>query len=205
MAHRYARLRGTLPQAFFAGRVLDLQAMTAAVFLLHTGQKPSTKQGMALPDDGYQSSNALVDQMLHTMDLVSDQPAGDFGKQAAKAIRGLKELLARPGQTDSQNVTIRIPLLGKMNINRHTRPSQTWNDSYPSGNTAQSSLAQPQGQLMTSGQSSQDYLLVPTGGDSEDFGYWSMDFGDDFPALGGNTLETDQWLSYGNFDVNGQI
>lgn len=74
LAQRYVKLRGLLPPAFFAGRVLDLQALTGAVVLLFTSQRQTTGQGMTIQDEGGPASLELVHGMIQTMESVASQP-----------------------------------------------------------------------------------------------------------------------------------
>ena len=186
LSHRYVNLRGMLPQGFFAGRVLDLQAMTAAVFLLYTCQRSTTKQALNVNAESGEDAETLVQRILQTMDSISNQPGGDFGKLAAKAIRELGGLFNQDGQMSTHNVTLKVPLLGKISIRNH----------------AEARLGRSNSQQAAEAKTtpSRDYLAMPAGVES-----WTVDFGDSFPVLGDSAFETDQWLSYGDFDMTGLV
>ena len=208
MAARYVNVRGLLPAAFFAGRVLDLQALTAAIFLVYNGKKPTPQQGLSVQDDGSQPAAVLVQRMLETMDSISSQPSGSFGKQAAIAIRALRSLLERPGKPDSQNLTLRVPMLGKINVNRHYQPMP---NSQPQQthdlNSVQSTASRASFQPMQADQAGMqsDTYQIPTI-DSNEMLSWSLDLMlDDMAPFPDNSFGADQWLSWNGFNApNGQ-
>lgn len=205
MAERYVNLRGILPPGFFAGRILDLQALTAAVFLMYNSQRPVPKQGISVQDEGDKPSTVLVEQIIQMMDSVSTQASGDFSRQAVSAIRGLRELLNRPGQAASQNLTLRIPMLGKINVNRHSQPNQS-SQSLAPYDTAQLGGAQPYfAPPQTASTDAQNAALGFTSLDSNDLLSWSMDLmQDDFAPFPDESFGADQWLSFNGFNANGQ-
>lgn len=208
MAVRYVNLRGILPAAFFAGRVLDLQALTAAIFLLYNSKRPMPQQGLSVQDDGDQPSTVLVQRILETMDSIADQASGDFGKQAALAIRALRSLLERPGKPDAQNLSLRIPMLGKISVNRHYQPvpNPQPQQQYDIG-TMQSGTSNPNFQPMQSSLAPlQDNTYeIPTM-DQNELLSWSLDMMlDDMPAFPDSSFGGDQWLSWDGFNApNGQ-
>ena len=208
VAERYVSLRGILPPGFFAGRILDLQCLTAAVFLLYNSQRPMPKQGLGIQGGGDQSTAQLLEQILQMMDSVSTEVSGYISRQAAVAIRGLRELLDRPWQIDSKNLTLRIPMLGKINVNRHSLAGQV-SQSLPQYdlNAPQVPGSQPNLLPTQSAQAApQDPAYGLSGMDSNDFLSWSMDLMlDDFPPFPDESFGTDQWLSFNGFDVNGQV
>ena len=208
MAARYCNLRGILPAAFFAGRVLDLQALTAAIFLLYNSKRLMPQQGLSVQDDGEQPSTVLVQQILETMDSIKDQASGDFGKQAATAIRALRSLLERPGKPDAQNLTLRIPMLGKISVNRHHQPVPTPPPQQQYNiNTLQSGTSNPNLQPLQSSQApfQNDSYDIPTM-DQNELLSWSLDMMlDDMPAFPDNSFGGEQWLSWDGFNApNGQ-
>ena len=209
MAVRYVSLRGLLPAAFFAGRVLDLQALTAAIFLLYNSKRPMPQQGLSVQDDGEQPAHVLIERMVETMDSIATQPSGDFGKQAATAIRAVRSLLEQPRQpADAQNLTLRIPMLGKVNVNRHSQPTQNsqlqqqYNFQAVQPATSSTNF-QPdlQGQAPTTS----DGYSIPNM-DNNELLSWSLDLMlDDIPPFPDNSLGGDEWLSWNSFNApNGQ-
>ena len=204
MAARYVKLRGVLPPGFFAGRILDVQAMTSAVFLLYTSYGSTTKQTLSYQDDNDQSSTALVYEMLQMMQSVSGQAGGDFARQAATAIRGLDELLNRQSALDSQTLSLRIPMLGRVTVKRHSK--QNANPDQSSSQTAhiQPSNSQAYQSTTQSAPMDQDPVFPVTDADLKDILSWSMDFMDDMPTLADDTFEAGQWLSYNDITASGQ-
>lgn len=208
MAVRYVNLRGMLPAAFFAGRVLDLQALTAAIFLLFSSKRPNPQQGLGVQlDGGDQPSTALVERIIETMDSISTQPSGDFGKQAATAIRALRSLLEKGGKPDSKNLTLRIPMLGKINVNRHHQPNANYNqnsqgqqqqqyDVNPLQPTATNSNPNlPPLQQVQAPVQNDNYDMPAM--DSNGLLSWSLDLMmDDLPPFPDNNFGADQWLSW---------
>lgn len=204
LAVRYVNLRTILPAAFFAGRVLDLQALTAAVFLLYNSKRPMPQQGLSVQDDGDQPAAVLVQRMLETMDSITTQPSGEFGKQAAIAIRALRSLLERPGKPDEQNLTLRIPMLGKINVNRHyqPQPNQQPQQQYDM-NAMQPTMSNANIQPMQAGQTAypNDSYEIPTM-DSNELLSWSLDLMlDDIPPFPDNSFSGDPWLSWNGFNA----
>ena len=207
VAIRYVNLRGILPLAFFAGRVLDLQALTATTYLLYHTQRPIAKQGLTVQDESEMPSSELVEPVVQMMESVSSQAGGDFGRQAAAAIRTLRDFLNKPGQTHSQNVTLRIPMLGKINVNRHFKGDQiTQQPSQQDMNSTHNFNLQSEQPPL---QYDQPDMHKPAFGLSEigstDPLSWSMDLMlDDFPPFPDEAFGTDQWLSFDGFNANGQ-
>jgi hypothetical protein len=124
VAQRYVKLRGLLPPGFFAGRVLDLQALTGAAVLLFTSQRQPTKQGVSVQDENGLPSSQLVHEVIQMMDTVAGHTTGSFAKQAAPSLRALNDLLNKPGQSSSKDLTLHIPMLGKINVSQHAKPAQ---------------------------------------------------------------------------------
>ena len=207
MASRYVNLRGLLPGAFFAGRVLDLQAFTAAIFLLYNSKRPTPQQGLSVQDHGDQPATMLVQRIVETMDSVAKEPSGDFGKQAATAIRALRSLLERPGKPDSQNLTLRVPMLGKINVNRHTQAATNLQAQQQYDMSAMQSSSNASLQQMQPGQLplQNDSYMIPSM-DSHDMLSWSLDMMlDDIPPFPDNSFGGDQWLTWNGFSgPNGQ-
>ena len=208
VAVRYVKLRAILPPGFFAGRVLDLQALTATVYLLYNSQRPLAKQGLGVQNEGDQPASVLIEQVLQMMDTVSTQiVGGDFGRQGAAAIRALRELLNTGSQADTKNLTLRIPMLGKVNVNRHSQAAQNGQlpaqygigpKQYTSAQSIQLPLQYDQPGMQNTG-------FGMSGVNSTDLLSWSMDLMlDDFPPFPDDTLSSDQWMSFNGFNEQAQ-
>ncbi|KAK5169137.1 uncharacterized protein LTR77_006446 [Saxophila tyrrhenica] len=190
LAQRYVNLRGLLPPAFFAGRVLDLQALTGAVVLLFTSQRSSA------PDESEPPSSHLVQGIIQTMESVSSHPTGVFSRQAAPALRALNELLSKSENADSAGLTLQIPMLGKINVSRHAKAAQ------PSASGTRYVQAPRPTSVPFSGQA------IPGASQATDFsasGFasatdqidWSLMMDLTFP---GDANGIDQWMTYDSWD-----
>lgn len=110
MAQLYPNLRRTLPPGFFLCRIVDMQIFTAAAFLLLSAM------GQGDTVDMRQVSMARM--ILEAMDTIpSNSHTGDFLQGASATIRSLLTL-AQDGSSSSQDLTLRIPLLGTVRIGR---------------------------------------------------------------------------------------
>ena len=112
MTKIYQTVRRGLPGGFFLCRIVDMQIFTAAAFLLLPGM------GKAEATDPRKIS--MAQSVLETMESVlSSGPdaSSDFVPGASATIRSLIDL-AKDGSASSQNLTLRIPLLGKVRIGR---------------------------------------------------------------------------------------
>ncbi|KAM0716394.1 hypothetical protein Q7P37_007839 [Cladosporium fusiforme] len=173
MALRYIDLRPLVPSGFFASRVLDLQILTAAVFLLLDSSKPVIPHAQVLQQAN--ASGDLVNQLITSLETASHTPGGNFAEKAVVALRSLRTLMQAPLDGDTrQEMTLKLPLIGKIAVTRKLPTSQPeqvhatqsitgWHQSAPEG------LAYvPQAGPIN------DDLPVP---------FWSMDVLDDFPFL----------------------
>lgn len=210
LAQRYIKLRSLLPAAFFAGRVLDLQAMTGAVVLLFTSQRQT------MPAESGPPSKELVEGMIRTMDSISNQASGNFAKQAAPSLRALTELMYDPRQADAKNLTLHLPMLGKISVSRHAAaPLATIGSQLPNWDASQPTVYAP---LQQRQQQQEGYnaatAAVPVkpnpATDIADHNFanwmpWSMDLMmDDFvPGFPEDPFGVDQYMSFDTF--NGQV
>lgn len=206
----YTSLRLLLPIGFFASRILDLQVLTAAVFLVNTCHRPSSPSQALLQQSSNNTPTAesLIEQLLQVMDAVSRQPGGDYARESAVAIRSLSELLSNPDERTG--LTFRIPLLGKLQVSRRhsNRLIPTHSTNTNNGTAAQTEILplttascpknawQPQ-----AGAPFASAGLDPMGTLS-----WSMDFGGDFPflsedAAGVGGMDVDSMLSFTEFGM----
>lgn len=132
VVQRYQFLRRNLPPGIFIAQVLDLQAFTATIVLLLMTHS-------SIPMDRFNWTNnkarleSVVAQVVKLMDERSDDMIGsDFARKGVTTIRSLNKLLQqdendKAGLHVQQELMLKVPLLGKVNIRRNARPS-----SYPS-------------------------------------------------------------------------
>ncbi len=203
VSERYVQLRGALPIGFFAGRVLDLQAMTGAAALLFTTQRRDDKTDCKLSDGGVPSCSDLVRNVVQTMESVAGHLTGAFAKHAAPSLRALDDLLNKPMRADSKHLTLDIPMLGRINVRQHTEQVQV---AY--------SQPRPQDPAVTASDSGMHWPvpaqelpapdLTISGFTANDIPY-SMDLmlEDDFIPFPEDPFGGDQWLSYdGSYGSN---
>lgn len=122
LAARYTALRSMLPLTFFAGRIIDLEAMTAAVYLIYTSHRSFVRYSDN-SSNGEKSSQQLAYDVVQMMDSVCakapNKVGADVARKASKAIRKLDELLSQPEPSKSQQLALKIPMLGKVNVGRN--------------------------------------------------------------------------------------
>jgi len=114
---RYAILRRLLPAGYFLCRGFDMMSFTASIYLLLNTNDTEHRE-----DTPQQRRNegpiALVLQLAETLEAVSDQHGADFAREAATTIRSLDTLMNSPAPAHSHSLTLKIPLVGKINIRR---------------------------------------------------------------------------------------
>jgi hypothetical protein len=122
LVERYQILRRRLPSGTFISRLLDLQAFIATVVLLLTSYGSLTTDRSRLRFDKARITS-LVGQVVRVM---NEKSAGsNFALNGVKAVRSLRTLLQRDCRDPQvQELTLRVPLLGKVCITRNFSRSQ---------------------------------------------------------------------------------
>ncbi|TKA77375.1 hypothetical protein B0A55_03224 [Friedmanniomyces simplex] len=193
LARRYNVLRGLLPNGFFACRLIDLQALTAAIFLLIKQHDPvqDAVVGTRLQVHADPTTRPLLEGLIETMDAGAQKPGGLFARQAAQAIRSVADLLTNQGHSEDQSLTLRVPLLGRIDVRRKIPPTLR-QQAQPAGiHPVRSAESRPQ--------HTEPLEQVQQGGiDHHDAAAWSMEISS-IPAFlaGDEGLGLDQWLSLG--------
>jgi hypothetical protein len=114
---RFCRFRKELPAGFFVCRIVDLQAMTAAVVLLS-----ACLPGLALPYSSTMEQNldasslALVDEVLGIYSAVLDRAGSDFAQQAIETLSAIRDMVTAEGTDIAKPREVRIPLLGRVHL-----------------------------------------------------------------------------------------
>lgn len=129
VATRYQFIRTELPSGVFLGSVLDLQAFIAAVVLLLTSRSSASRNIANLRLDKVKTDK-LVAQVTKLMDEKSTESGGsNLGQHSVTAIRSLTTLLQQDEKSSNnvQELTLRIPLLGKIHIRPNFPVPQTAN------------------------------------------------------------------------------
>ncbi|EMC96144.1 hypothetical protein BAUCODRAFT_464900 [Baudoinia panamericana UAMH 10762] len=203
-ARRYTTVRRLLPRGFFASRVLDLQALTAAVFLVHKRHLPQVTMGMPSIQNSAEDAE-LIEQVIQTMEDAAPHAGGDYARQAAQTLRSMNALLDDTNSMNSgdepHTLTMRVPLLGRVHVSR--RPLPRSSDGVLVDQQAGPSQIQldgmPSAQHNTLGyslpQQPQPVSNVYNGSESMP---WSMEISDVLPFLADSNLGADQWLPLGD-------
>lgn len=122
----YRYLRRELPSGIFLARCLDLQAFVATVILLLTSHSSSCT-GLPNLHINKVKVDSIVSETIEVMNERSKNTVvAHFAQHCVNSIRSLKELLQEDHEiSDVQELTLKIPLLGKVYIRRNTYMSQT--------------------------------------------------------------------------------
>lgn len=160
VAEYYRFLRRELPSGIFLSRCLDLQVFIATVILLLTSHSsPCTD----LPNLRINKVkvDSVVTKVIEVMDEKSKNTAvSHFAQHCVNSIRSLKELLQEDDEgSNMQELTFKIPLLGKVHIRRNSSRSRTHDtqNQPPFGIPANSGSWKPNEQLLTT----QEYRQIP--------------------------------------------
>jgi hypothetical protein len=126
VTEHYRFLRRELPSGIFLSRCLDLQAFIATVILLLTSHSsPCTD----LPNLRINKVkvDSVVTQIIEIMEEKSKNTAvSHFAQHCINSIRSLKKLLQENDEgSNTQELTLKIPLLGKVHIRRNSYKSRT--------------------------------------------------------------------------------
>ncbi|KAF4636268.1 hypothetical protein G7Y89_g1818 [Cudoniella acicularis] len=123
---RYQFIRRDLPTGIFISQALDLQAFTATVVLLLTSHILSYKDRSNF---GIVKTkvDSVVAQTIKLMDEKAKDLAGfKIAQHGVTTIRSLIRLLQKDDEVSNvQELTLKIPLLGKVHIRRNSYTSQT--------------------------------------------------------------------------------
>ncbi|KAK4539351.1 hypothetical protein LTR36_011008 [Oleoguttula mirabilis] len=111
--------RSRVPSGFFVCRVLDVQAFTAATFLLLSSRMPQKEGEMSQPPGPHTVDSQTTDMVQRVVDClasVSDQAGSDLAREARAALASLLTLVRGQQPLRSKPLTLQIPLLGKIHI-----------------------------------------------------------------------------------------
>ncbi|EPE34175.1 Putative Zn(II)2Cys6 transcription factor (Eurofung) [Glarea lozoyensis ATCC 20868] len=148
----YIFLRRELPGGIFIAQRLDLQAFIATVILLLvTHVSPSTNlQHSPINQDNIDSQ---VTQVIELMDARSKNTMGfQFARRCIRSIRSLKELLQDNDKSRVKELTLKVPLLGKVYVRRNTSslPTQDTQTQPPLATSMDPNVGSQDDQLLTS-------------------------------------------------------
>lgn len=145
----YRFLRGTLPPAIFCTRILDLQVFVTSVVFLLISHSSSSSDRL-----GFCADKAKVDSTVQEVTRLMIQRSQDtigarFAHTCVTTINSLHRLLQQEGPSHSQDLTLQVPLLGKVKVRRNFHQPETSRDTHFSGirtdsRSSESSVSQPQ-------------------------------------------------------------
>ncbi|KAL4933025.1 major facilitator superfamily domain-containing protein [Aspergillus undulatus] len=122
LAHRYRFIRSRLPSGFFTLKLLDLQALSAMASLLllsHTCPSPDLRSFQI----DKTRIEGVVTQVIELMEEKSKDGVGsDFAERGASTLRALSKLLQQDASENApkeQELTVNVPLLGKIHVRRN--------------------------------------------------------------------------------------
>lgn len=123
VAQRYEFLNRSFPPGFFAFRLIDLHAFIAAVVLLLSSHMSSSERHSFRMDEGRLRDVAM--EIIRLMDERSEAKVGsDFARQGSSVLYDLHTFLQQDdSNARAQDLTVKVPLLGKVHIRRNFRPS----------------------------------------------------------------------------------
>ncbi|KAK4975016.1 hypothetical protein LTR42_004225 [Elasticomyces elasticus] len=200
VAVRYATLRPLVLGGFFPVRLFDVQALTAAVFLLCTCHRPGISPEMEAARTP--PSQVLVWQIIDSMDSASEAIAGQFAQEAARTIRSLFTLLSSDSATDDRSISLTVPLLGRIHVKRqdaNPRPAKSWAGSsavLPQMIGTHNVVSVP---LLRSGTTD----AMPPSTVVNDPDSWWMEIDEVLPFLTDDFYAPDQWQILGDHNTGG--
>lgn len=197
-------MRPILPTGFFANQVIDLQAFTATVFLLLASYRNTRGSGTFPQALDINVTTGLVDQVVRMMGLAADRAGGNFARQAADAIRSLSSLLEQSQTSESQRITLNLPLVGRIHVSRKSHAAETVpKQPYP---TPSQQLEGPWQNITSSDGSTPVAQAMPFRSSdlsSIDSLSYSMEIPEIYLFLTDEILETERWLTWTGWEGNG--
>jgi hypothetical protein len=201
VAERYTTLRPLVLGGFFPVRLFDLQAVTAAVFLLHSVYCPGGSRGIEAARTP--PSGVLIQQIVRSMESASEGVAGQFAREAARTIRSLSAMLSSNPTTNSRYVSLRVPLLGRIHVKYQDAQPRPSEPRAGSSATLPRTYGSRDAASMPHLQSDGAANLTPLSVMANDPASWSMGISEVLPFLTDDAYAADQWLMLGDFDTGG--
>ncbi|THY92862.1 hypothetical protein D6C93_05810 [Aureobasidium pullulans] len=195
-AKRYISLRPLLPAGFFASSIVDLQAFTAIVFLLLATDESKTASSSVASRQNMnaQQTRGLVDQAVETMELAAKRTGNGSARHGVDAIRSLSSLLRQPSSTEGQQVSLLLPLIGRIHVSRKAggRGRQNQVDPFMSNQGEEAPRDPPDGYGADSAGSNymDPDLINPLS--------YSMEIPEDYLFFTDQSFGAEQWLTWTN-------
>jgi hypothetical protein len=191
---RYVALRPLLPTGFFANSIVDLQALSAIVFLLLVANKSAmgTSAMASWHSMDTQQSRALIDEAIQAMEQASVRTGSQSALHGVQAIRSLRSLLEQPSSAEPQKVSLLLPLIGRIHVSRKSVGSGQQQHPMQSPINRESGLTRdPPGGYSTdtTGPSYLSHEFLNTLS-------CSMEVPEDYSFFTDQSFGTEQWLSW---------
>ncbi|PLB49443.1 putative C6 finger domain protein [Aspergillus steynii IBT 23096] len=176
-ARLYRFLRGTLPPGLFCTRVLDLQVFVTTVVLLLISHNSSPSDRLGFCAHKAKTGRTVQEVTKLMTERSHDTTGARFAHTCVTTINSLHQLLQQEGPAHPQDLTLQVPLLGKVKVRRNLHQQETPQDGSISESTTnpnalrseESSISQPQHSSKLSGS------LQPPGNLQGDFLSWSVE------------------------------
>ncbi|KAI4851956.1 hypothetical protein E4T44_01803 [Aureobasidium sp. EXF-8845] len=183
---RYIALRPLLPTGFFANSIVDLQALSAIVFLLLAANNPaagpSAVASWRIMDA--QQTRSLVDEAVQAMERASVRT----GSQSA--LHGvLRSLLEQPDSAEPQKVSLLLPLIGRIHVSRKSGRNGQRHHSAQSASNREPTLGGYSADTAGSDYLSPEILNTLS---------YSMEVPEDYLFFTDQNFGNEQWLSWTN-------
>lgn len=194
LARRYISLRPLLSDGFFLNWIVDLQAFTSVIFLLLATYRITHHSGgfMQAVDIGF--VQGLIEQVVQLMGSTGGQ-TGEFANQAGNAIRSLGVLLEQPQAPESERISLRIPLVGKVHVSRKSQALKgVSGQHYPTPGQPQQGPWESTSNYR-SGPVAQEMASKTSNFDFMDSLSYSMEIPETYPFLTDENFGEDQWLT----------
>ncbi|KAK1149867.1 hypothetical protein N8T08_003423 [Aspergillus melleus] len=123
-ARLYRFLRGTLPPGIFCARILDLQVFVTTVVLLLISHSSSCSDRWSFPADKAKTDSTVEEVTKLMIERSHDTPGSHFAHTCVTTINSLHRLLQQDSPSHLQDLTLQVPLLGKVKVRRNFRQQE---------------------------------------------------------------------------------
>lgn len=210
VAQGYQFLRRRLPSGFILAHILDLQAFSATVVLLLTTHGPLPTNLFRSHSDKARIESEVAQVVKLMSEKANDITRSHFARNSVATICSLSRLLQQDDNV-SQELTLKVPLLGKVHIRRNVGASLPPPESIPSGSHPASSehgLWNSNGQVAPRQPPSVqgNAYVEPTLQTQQDWPWdnfsWSVENNHDYFVQDALMTDFDQFVTWQNADLN---
>jgi hypothetical protein len=134
VAQYYQFLRRKLPSGFILAHIMDLQAFTATVVLLLTTHGSVPANLFSFHSDKAQIEKDVAEVVKLMGEMANDVTRSEFARNGVTTICSLSRLLQQDSNASRghEDLTLKVPLLGKVHIRRNLHAQQQAPDTAPS-------------------------------------------------------------------------